>query len=155
MVRHRTVGKFEMPTYAHIPGINQRHPDGFAETIITTLPDRICPHSEERPIALDHALELIDKGFYWEAHEVLEAIWMRADKNSREQHMLQALIQLANAALKRKMNRPNAVERLAGKVTENLRRGYLQHPDASVMGLSKAWIEQELYSHIGIQKQEI
>ena len=37
---------------------------------------------------------------------------MNARPNAPERHMVQAVIQLANAALKREMGRPNAVRRL-------------------------------------------
>jgi hypothetical protein len=51
---------------------------------------------------------LLEAGFYWEAHEVWEAVWMNCRPNSTEKVLLQALIQQANARLKRKMGKVNA-----------------------------------------------
>ena len=58
-------------------------------------------------------VRLYAAGFFWEAHEVWEPVWMRARPNSRERALLQGLIQLANAGLKAALGRPNAARRLA------------------------------------------
>ncbi|WP_108785417.1 DUF309 domain-containing protein [Falsiruegeria mediterranea] len=49
---------------------------------------------------------------FWEAHEVWEAVWLVLPPNSTERRFVQAVIQLANASLKEKMDRPQAVRRL-------------------------------------------
>jgi hypothetical protein len=59
-------------------------------------------------------------GFFWEAHEVWEAVWMACSPNGHERRLLRALIQLANAALKLKMGRPNAASRLLAETEEML-----------------------------------
>ncbi|WP_347820339.1 DUF309 domain-containing protein [uncultured Planktomarina sp.] len=51
-------------------------------------------------------------GYFWEAHELFEPVWMALEEGSDERHLLQALIQLANAQLKLKMQRPKAAKRL-------------------------------------------
>lgn len=50
--------------------------------------------------------------YYWEAHEVWEAVWQVTGANSPERLLLQALIQGANAQLKRKMGRSGAAGKL-------------------------------------------
>ena len=55
---------------------------------------------------------LFEAGFHWEAHEVWEAVWMRADPNSRERSLLAGLIQVANARLKARMGSARAHARL-------------------------------------------
>jgi len=47
-----------------------------------------------------YGIHLFNHGFYWEAHEVLEAVWNNAAPNSREKHLVQGVIQIANAQLK-------------------------------------------------------
>jgi len=59
-------------------------------------------------------------GFHWEAHEVWEPVWMAAPPNSRERILLRALIQMANAHLKIRMNRPAAAVRLFAEVRSEL-----------------------------------
>lgn len=59
-----------------------------------------------------YGLRLIEHGYFWEAHEILESVWMRASPNSRERQLVQGIIHIANAALKQTMARPGAAKRL-------------------------------------------
>ncbi|MCB1391489.1 MAG: DUF309 domain-containing protein [Rhodobacteraceae bacterium] len=51
-------------------------------------------------------------GYYWEAHEFWEPVWAALPPASAERHLLRGLIQLANAGLKRRMDRPGAARRI-------------------------------------------
>ena len=62
--------------------------------------------------AFRHGLAYLDNGFYWEAHEVLEPVWMALEDGSTERRLVQALIQTANAHLKSEMGWPKAALRL-------------------------------------------
>lgn len=55
---------------------------------------------------------LFQSGYFWEAHELWEAVWMVCPDDAPERTFVQLWIQIANARLKQKMNRPNAVLRL-------------------------------------------
>lgn len=101
---------FPLPAHKHIPGQNARHP----EDAFDWIRDQAAAESENA--AWKYGLHLFHHGFYWEAHEVLEPVWMAAAPNSAEKAMAQAVIQLANAALKRNMGKPKAAVRLAGMV---------------------------------------
>ena len=92
-------------------------------------------------MAFQAGLELLEAGFYWEAHEVLEPVWMNARANTPERHFVQALIQLANAALKLLMQRPGAATRLIDISTELLERS---GPDETVMGLRLSTVRQAI-----------
>lgn len=101
-----------LPPYAHIPGQNPRHaPELFDTAKASALKITRSATAEANP-AWRYGLELLAAGFYWECHEVLETVWMNAPPNSRERAAVQGVIQLANAALKREMNRPKAALRL-------------------------------------------
>jgi predicted metal-dependent hydrolase len=80
---------------------------------------------------------LLEAGFYWEAHEVWEAVWMNCRPNSTEKVLLQALIQQANARLKRSMGKENAARRLESMV-EALRHEVCARLDgqSDLMGVS-------------------
>ena len=54
----------------------------------------------------------IEAGYFWEAHEVLEAVWLACPPNSAEQVCVRGVIQLANARLKEQMGHPRAAARL-------------------------------------------
>ncbi len=62
--------------------------------------------------ALRHGLALNDAGFFWECHEILEAVWMASPQGGCDRILLRACIQVANANLKAKMLRFNAAARL-------------------------------------------
>ena len=63
---------------------------------------------------------LMRDGYYWEAHEVWEPVWLACRPNGRPRLLLRALIQAANAQLKREMKRPRAVVRLALEARQTL-----------------------------------
>ncbi|PWE34380.1 hypothetical protein DDZ14_01350 [Maritimibacter sp. 55A14] len=92
-------------------------------------------------IVWTYGRRLIAEGFYWEAHEVLEPVWMNAPPNSRERHMVQAVIHLANAGLKRRMGKPRAAARLDALAAECAGRAFAGR-DGAVMGLSPAALDE-------------
>ncbi len=101
-----------LPGRAYIPQQNERH----AEDAFDAIRARADPVTSSRTalhnIAWLHGLDLIETGFYWEAHEVLEAVWLNAAPGTPERVVVQALIQLANAALKQVMGWQKAALRL-------------------------------------------
>ncbi|WP_169545595.1 DUF309 domain-containing protein [Sneathiella aquimaris] len=60
-----------------------------------------------------------EAGYYWEAHEVWEGVWLECLPNSAEKFFLQAMIQLTNAKLKKDLGRFDAAVRL-GKLSRAL-----------------------------------
>jgi len=96
----------------HVPGSNARHEDGFLERISDTAPETTRSEDARDNLAWNYGVRLFNEGYYWECHEVLEAVWMNAAPNSREKHLVQGIIHLANAQLKQRMKRPNAAQRL-------------------------------------------
>ena len=65
-------------------------------------------------------LYYFQSGYFWEAHELFEPVWMALEEGSDDRRFLQALIQLANAQLKIKMQRPKAAKRLCMMVRDLL-----------------------------------
>ena len=102
------------PTHAYVPGRTPRHPDGTFDTIRDTARPGDDAETLARSQAFVAGLHYLDTGFYWEAHEVLEPVWMALPEGSAERRFAQALIQLANGRLKLVMDRPRAALRLAG-----------------------------------------
>jgi hypothetical protein len=103
---------FPMPQWAHVPG-ETRDADHARLAPVKAL----VPHRFERFVpadhsALRHGLALNDAGFFWECHEILEAVWMAAPQGGRDRILLRACIQIANANLKSKMQRVAAAARL-------------------------------------------
>ncbi len=124
------------PDYAHVPGANPRHPDGTFDAIRDSALQPTTSSAAAANPAFQAGLNFLETGYFWEAHEVLEPVWMNAQANSPERFMVQALIQIANAALKRMMARPKAAQRLCMIARDLLDRAGA--PDKEVMGLRVA-----------------
>ena len=96
------------PPHAYIPGKTPRHPDTLFEPLKAAL-DLETP---EACTVWRLALSFIEDGYFWEAHELLEAIWMGLPDGSADKLAVQALIQFANGKLKLEMERPKAAAKL-------------------------------------------
>ena len=104
--------KVQIPPHAYLPGISARHPEGAFDTIRDTVRPGMTAAELGETAAFRHGLSYLEAGYFWEAHEVLEPVWMACPPNSARRLFVQALIQCANAALKARMGRPQASSRL-------------------------------------------
>ena len=136
---------FLWPTHAHWPGHNARHPENLFDRVKSS----VIPGSTSDQLAdcsaFRHGLAYLDKGFFWEAHEVFEPVWMALEDGSVERRFVQGLIQFANARLKLAMGRPKAARRLTAMARALL-------PDTQMMmgvdvyGLQRRLDELEKYN---------
>jgi predicted metal-dependent hydrolase len=124
-----------LPQYKHVPGSNQRHDTDLLKTVARQAPPVTESSSAATNIAWRYGVRLFNEGFYWESHEVLETVWMSAPPNSRERHLLQSVIQLANARLKHLMGRQQAHTRLQQLALESARRAYPAKASERLMGI--------------------
>ena len=109
-----------LPDHAYLPGVNVRHPEGVFDALKGGLqPDMKWPQIAASP-AWANGIHLLRHGYYWEAHEVLEAVWMHTAQGSAERALVQGVIQIANAWLKLAMGRPKAASRIAEIVAGHL-----------------------------------
>jgi len=104
--------RYTLPPYAYIPGQTPRHAETEFDDIINSLPDKINFESLQAAAGYKYALDFMQHGFHWEAHEILEAIWMKTAQNSVERLFTQCVIHLANANLKHIMNRESAAAKI-------------------------------------------
>jgi hypothetical protein len=109
-----------MPPHAYIPGKTPRHPEGWFDAITQSVPKDALPDDLEATQAWAAGLAYFQAGYFWECHEVLEAVWMQTPEGSTERALVQAVIQLANARLKLKMDRPKATLKLCDIVHKHL-----------------------------------
>jgi len=115
------------PPHAYIPGLNQRHPEGWFDDIRNSVKG-VSVDQLPKSAAWCHAMAYIEHEFYWEAHEVMEAVWFACAENSAEKLYVQSVIQSANAALKRKMGRESAARRLEEDATRLHKEALLRKP---------------------------
>ncbi len=108
-----------LPPYAYVPGQTPRHPEGMFDAIRETARPGMSVHELSACPAWRCGKHYLAKGFFWEAHEVLEALWMALPHNTAERELVQAIIQLANAGLKLRMGREKAAARLLGEASRH------------------------------------
>lgn len=120
-----------LPTEAYVPGQTVRPADGAYDAIRDTAQAGMDVDALAACDAFQAGLAYLDAGFFWEAHEVLEPVWMLLDEGSVERRFVQGLIQLANGLLKLRMARPKAALRLASIARELMPEGTL----GAVMGV--------------------
>ena len=121
------------PPHAYVPGRTERHPDGAFDAVRASVVPGASPDALAASAAFRHGLHYIETGYYWEAHEVLEPVWMALPDGSGERAFVQGLIQLANGLLKLRMGRAKAALRLSA-ISRNL---VLDARAASVMGVRR------------------
>jgi uncharacterized protein len=94
-----------------LPGTGRDPPRAPFEDIKRTVPKRVDADVLQSAPAYTLARELYGARYFWEAHEVLEVLWLACLPNTKQRHFLQGLIQLTNACLKLRMRQPNAAAR--------------------------------------------
>jgi len=108
------------PSHAYVPGLSARHPEDWFDGIKHTAQAGMSVETLRQSRAFIAGVTYFEAGYFWECHEVLEAVWMALPRQAPERKVVQAVIQLANARLKLKMERPRAVLRLCDIVDAHL-----------------------------------
>lgn len=124
-----------MPPHAYVPGKTARHREDWFDVIKASVTPDVATCDLHHTTAFAVGMVYFDSGYFWECHEVLEPVWMATPERSAERDMVQAVIQLANARLKLRMDRPNAASRLCSMVRAHL---YRCPKDAPTLGLHVA-----------------
>ncbi len=114
-----TAAQLPLPEWAYVPGEPaDSEPDH--ETLWQAkalVPAQFFGFVPARHPALRYGIALNDAGYFWESQEVLEAVWAAAPQGGRERILLRACIQIANANLKLRMQKPHATVRLWGEAS--------------------------------------
>lgn len=101
------------PAYRFLPGRSphpRRHPDGHSVGRPEPTPAAVTVANWPSSDWYRYGVDLFNYGFWWEAHEVFEALWQAAGRDTEEGQFFQALVQVAAANLKLEVdNVPSAV----------------------------------------------
>jgi uncharacterized protein len=127
-----------LPRGAHVPGTGTEPDRAPLEAAKALVPRPVTAADWEENEPYRYGAALCLNGFFWEAHEVWEAVWLACPPNGGERRLLRALIQLANAALKLTMERPSAACRLFVEAEELLADLGGAGRDGSLMGVDLA-----------------
>jgi len=115
-------GKLPLPQWAYVPGETAEAGADY-ETLAQAkllVPSRFRGYVPARHPALRYAIALNDNGYFWEAQEILETVWAAAPQGGRERILLRACIQIANANLRLRMQKPRAAARFLGEALGEL-----------------------------------
>ena len=104
--------KLSLPPHKHLPGVNARPEDGFLHAIAQQAHEETSDERADENLPWMYGIRLINEGYFWEAHEVLEPVWMNARPNSRIRFLVQCLIHISNARLKLALQQERAAQRL-------------------------------------------
>ena len=99
------------PPHAYVPGVNKRHAEDLFDFLIEGVSSCALNDLPESN-TWQHAMAFLHDGYFWEAHELFECIWMACPPNSPEKLYVQSLIQRANAALKQKTGQLKASQKI-------------------------------------------
>src|ERR1700692_2105434 len=114
--------KLPLPQWAYVPG-ETAEAEADHDTLwqaMALVPSRFQDFVPARHPALRYGIALNDAGYFWEAQEILEAVWAAAPQGGRERILLRACIQIANANLRLRMKKPNAAARFLGEALGEL-----------------------------------
>ncbi len=87
---------FELPPYTHIPGKTPHpvsDPEGHSHGQQEDL-------QVDRETTFQRALYLFENGYYWEAHEAWEQVWIVLGRKGPEADFVKGLIKLAACGVK-------------------------------------------------------
>ncbi len=105
------------PLYAYVPGRTPhptRDPDGHSYGTEFEIPEP--PDPEEWRVCRDYlyGIDLFNHGFYWEAHEAWEELWVACGRRGLTATYLQALINLAATGFKARLGSARGMRANAG-----------------------------------------
>ncbi len=96
-----------LPPYRFLPGQTPHPPKN--------------PETWQGDDAWRYAIDLFNHRYWWEAHEVLESLWNAAGRTTPDARILQGLIQVAAACLKREVGQEGGAVRLFAAGLDKLR----------------------------------
>jgi Domain of unknown function (DUF309) len=134
-----------LPRWAYIPGLEESDADHDTLWRAKALvPSAFRGYVPARHPALRYGIALNDHGFYWESNQILEAVWAAAPSGGRERILLRACIQIANANLRLRMQKPHVAARLLGEALAELDRLGVRKATAAGDGFADGFPTTEL-----------
>jgi len=123
-----------LPAYSYVPGMHPhpiREEDGHSFGVEISVP-KFDADEWRDCLEFLFGIDLFNAGFYWEAHESWEAVWIAAGRKGVVADFLKGLIKLAAAGVKAREGNENGVRRHAARaeqlfVEAHARRVYSEH----------------------------
>ena len=131
----RWASDLPLPKCAYVPGRTARPAEvGLAAT---------NPADWQNCASYLQGIDLFNHGYYWEAHERWEAVWIAAGRQGPLANFIKGLIKLAAALVKARQGQPRGVVRHARRAAELFRAVTAEIPNPAVtMGLESNCLVQ-------------
>jgi len=136
----------DFPPYSYVPGgpwsHPKSHPDGHSYHITpgpAKAPDPARWHESAEYI---WGCKLFNAGYYWEAHETWEPLWLAAGRRGSVADLLKGLIKLAAAGVKVREGVPQGVRTHAGRARD-IFLSLLPVEGSRYMGLDLNWLASQ------------
>lgn len=103
------------PDYAYLPGRDPhptRDPDGHSHNKASPVVGEFNPERWHECEEYLYAIDLFNHGYYWEAHESFEAVWIAAGRKTRPGLFVQCLLQIGVGLLKQRQGQYHAAKRM-------------------------------------------
>ena len=133
------IADLALPRWAYTPGVETGADHDTLAMAKALVPARFNGFVPARHPALRYGIALSDAGYFWESQEILEAVWAAAPQGGRERILLRACIQIANANLKLRMEKPHAAARLLGEALAELNELSVRKATGSGGGFADAF----------------
>jgi hypothetical protein len=122
------MSNLQLPRWAYVPGETlpgetyEANVDFEALAQVKLLvPAAFRGYVPARHPALRYGIMLNDRGYFWEAREILETVWAAAPQGGRERILLRACILISNGNLRLRMEKPGSAGRMFGEALAELR----------------------------------
>ncbi len=127
------------PSYAYISGAGLPHPRrdpvGHSFHAPEQTPKPLDPESWSDSSEYLYAIDLFNHGYYWEAHEAWEGLWIAAGRRGVTAEFLKGLIKLTAGGVKVRQRRLKGVRHHTTRAVEHFRRVMDQTGAARYAGL--------------------
>ena len=135
------------PPYAYLPGRTPhptRDPEGHGHGAVPHAPEAPDPDHWRACADYLYGIDLFNHGFYWEAHEAWEGLWVACGREGPTATYLQALINLAAAGFKARMGSTRGMSANAATALRLLHSFEAQtgQPGGPYMGLDTGALAQ-------------
>lgn len=135
----RFAPEIAFPAYAYVPGRNphpSHDPQGHALGLaVEAARQPICDWRQQ--VEHRYAIDLFNHGYYWEAHEVWEEIWIALQRTGPLADLFKGLIKLAAAGVKTRAGSEHG-RRHHGRRAAELFAGAARVPEAERQAMQRA-----------------
>jgi len=141
----RYAPELALPPYRYVPGFAPHptaHPEGHSHGRPEVDSVHLPPERWYEDRAYRSGVDLFNRAYYWEAHEMWEAVWHGCDKSRTQGLFVQGLIQISAALLRWHMGSERGTHKLYQEGRAKLELAFHESP-GGYMGIPLAnWLPE-------------